>query len=74
MASEREQTSYGSNPFINPFINPMVFWQNYLSKWIEVNRGSYDNAIKVGEYWFKIFWDPWLRGVSAEKKETARVE
>jgi hypothetical protein len=70
MASEREQTSYGSNPFINP----MVFWQNYMSKWIEVNRGSCDNAIKVGEYWFKIFWDPWLRVVSAEQKETARVE
>jgi hypothetical protein len=70
MASEKEQTSYVSNPFINP----MVFWQNYLSKWIEVNRGSYDNAIKVAEYWFKIFWDPWLRVVSAEQKETARVE
>jgi hypothetical protein len=40
----------------------------------EVNRGSCDNAIKVGEYWFKIFWDPWLRGVRAEQKETARVE
>jgi predicted metal-dependent hydrolase len=70
MASEREQTSYGSNPFINP----MVFWQNYMSKWIEVKRGSCDNAIKVAEYWFKKFWDPWLRGVRAEQKETARVE
>jgi len=70
MASDRKQTSYGSNPFINPLIS----WQNYLSKWIEVNRGYYDNAIKVGEYWFKVFWGPWLRGVRAEQKETAKVE
>lgn len=70
MASERERANYGSNPFINP----LIFWQNYLSKWIEVNRGLYDNAIKVGEYWFKVFWAPWLRGLNAEQKETTKVE
>ena len=63
MASDKEQGSRVLNPFVNPF----EFWQNYLVNWIQVNRGFYENAIKVNEYWFKVFWEPWLRAAVETK-------
>jgi hypothetical protein len=70
MGSEREQPSYGYNPFFNS-MNP---WQNYISKWFETNLGLYNNAIKVSEYWFKLFWEPWLKGARTGQKESIKVE
>jgi hypothetical protein len=64
MASDKEQGSRVLNPFVNPF----EFWQNYLVNWIQVNRGFYENAIKVNEYWFKVFWEPWLRAAVETKR------
>jgi hypothetical protein len=29
----------------------------------------YENAIKANEYWFKAFWEPWLRAAVAEQNE-----
>jgi hypothetical protein len=65
MASEREKESR----VLTPFLNPLEFCHNYLINWIQVNRGFYENAIKVNEYWFKAFWGSWLRRGSAEQKE-----
>jgi hypothetical protein len=65
MVSERGQT----NRVLNPLLNPLEFWQNYLVNWIQANRGFYENAIKVNEYWFKAFCEPWLRSAVAEQKE-----
>ena len=70
MGSEREQTSYG----YNPFFNSMNSWQNYISKWFETILGFYNNAIKVSEYWFKLFWEPWLKAARTTQKETVKVE
>jgi hypothetical protein len=64
MASDKEQGSR----VLNPFVNPLEFWQNYLVNWIQVNRGFYENAIKVNEYWFKVFWEPWLRAAVETKR------
>ena len=64
MVSERERESR----VLNPFVNPLEFWQNYLVNWIQVNRGFYENAIKVNEYWFKVFWEPWLRAAVETKR------
>jgi hypothetical protein len=64
MVSEREEESR----VLNPFVNPLEFWQNYLVNWIQVNRGFYENAIKVNEYWFKVFWEPWLRAAVETKR------
>jgi len=66
MGSESGQANFG--------FNPLIFWQNYVSKWSEANLVFYDNAIKVSEYWFKIFWEPWLKGARKAQKETAKVE
>jgi len=57
MTSEKEQEEYVSNPFLNP----IGFWQNYLINCNEASRGFYENVIKANVYWFKAFWDPWLR-------------
>ena len=65
MASDKEQGSRVLNPFVNPF----EFWQNYLVNWIQVNRGFYENAIKVNEYWFKVFWEPWFRVAGETKRK-----
>ena len=65
MVSEREEESR----VLNPFVNPLEFWQNYLVNWIQVNRGFYENAIKVNEYWFKVFWEPWLRAAVETKRK-----
>jgi len=70
MGSEKEQTSYGYDLFSNPFI----FWQNYISKLSEANLGFYDNVIKVSKYWFRVFWEPWLKGARTVQKETTKVE
>ena len=64
MVSERERESR----VLNPFVNPLEFWQNYLVNWIQVNRGFYENAIKVNEYWFKVFWEPWHRAAVETKR------
>ena len=64
MVSEREEESR----VLNPFVNPLEFWQNYLVNWIQVNRGFYENAIKVNEYWFKVFWEPWFRAAVETKR------
>jgi hypothetical protein len=64
MVSEREKESR----VLNPFVNPLEFWENYLVNWIQVNRGFYENAIKVNEYWFKVFWEPWLRAAVETKR------
>ncbi|MFY9869274.1 MAG: hypothetical protein WAK17_06115 [Candidatus Nitrosopolaris sp.] len=40
----------------------------------EASRGFYENAIKANVYWFKAFWDPWLRTMDVERKETAKAE
>jgi len=65
VVSERENESR----VLNPFLHPLEFWQNYLINWIRVNRGFYENAIKVNEYWFKAFWESWLGRGGAEQKE-----
>jgi hypothetical protein len=54
---------------INPFHNPLEFWQKYLINWIQASRGIYENTIKANEYWFKVFWDPWLRTSRTAQKE-----
>jgi len=64
MVSERERESR----VLNPFVNPLEFWQNYLVNCVQVNRGFYENAIKVNEYWFKVFWEPWLRAAVETKR------
>jgi hypothetical protein len=58
----------------NLFLNPIGFWQYYLLTWIEVSKGSYESAIKAGEYWLKVLCDPWIRAISSDKKEKAKVE
>jgi hypothetical protein len=50
-------------------INPLEFWQNYLQNRIQANRGFYENAIKANEYWFKAFWELWLRPSRTAKNE-----
>ena len=65
MVSEREKESR----VLNPFVNPLEFWQNYLVNCIQVNRGFYENAIKVNEYWFKVFWEPWFRVAGETKRK-----
>ncbi len=70
MGSERDQTSYR----YNPFFNTLIFWQNYVSKWSEANLRYYDNLIEISEYWYKTFWEPWLKGVRTTQKETTKVE
>ena len=62
MVSEREQ----EGRVINPFLNPLEFWQRYLINFIQANTGFYENATKANEYWFKAFWEPWLRAAGAE--------
>jgi hypothetical protein len=64
VASEREQESR----VLNPFLNLIDFWQNYLINWIQANREFYENAIKANEYWFKAFWDLWLRAAGEQKE------
>ena len=46
---------------------PLEFWQNYLINWIQASRGFSENAIKANEYWFKAFWEPWLRSAGETK-------
>jgi hypothetical protein len=75
MSSEREQKGASQVPHVsNPFLNPMGLWQNYYINWIEMSRAYYENAIKLNEHWIKAFWDPWLRKMDVERKETAKVE
>jgi hypothetical protein len=69
MTSKKEQKGYVSDPFLNP----IAFWQDYLINWIEASRGFYENAIEANAYWFKAFWDPWLRAAGLESEETAKV-
>ena len=64
MVSEEKKESR----VLNPFVNPLELWQNYLVNWIQANRGIYENAIKVNEYWFKVFWEPWFRAAGNKKK------
>jgi hypothetical protein len=59
---------------INPFLNSLESWRRYLINFIQANRGFYDNAIKANEYWFKAFWEPWLRTAGAEQKERSNKE
>ncbi len=70
MTSEKEQEGY----VFNPFLNPIGFWQNYLINCSEASRGFYENVIRANLYWFKAFWDPWLRTAGLESEETAKVE
>jgi hypothetical protein len=66
MASEKEQKNYE-----NTFLNPLAFWQNYLINLLQASRGFYENTIKANEYWFKAFWEPYLRpraGDAEQKK------
>jgi hypothetical protein len=66
MVSEKEQKDYETL-----FSNMLAFWQNYLINWIQASRGFYENSIKANEYWFKVFWGPYLRSTTgdAEQKE-----
>jgi hypothetical protein len=61
MVSEREQE--------RRVFNPLEFWQNYFINWIQASSGFYENAIKANEYWFKVFWEPWLASGVAEQKK-----
>ena len=70
MASENEQKSHASNPFLNP----IGLWQNYLMNCIMTSRGFYEDAIKANEHWLKAFWDPWRSAAGLQRKETAKVE
>ena len=70
MASEKEQKSRVSNPFLNP----IALWQNYFVNCIMASRGFYENAIRANEHWLKAFWDPWRCAAGLERKETAKVE
>jgi hypothetical protein len=65
VVSDREQET----PVINPFLNPLEFWRRYLINFIQANRGFYENAIKVNEYWLKAFWEPWLTTADADQRK-----
>jgi hypothetical protein len=64
MVSEKEQRNYET-----PFLNALAFWQNYLINWIQASRGFYENSIKANEYWFKVFWEPYLRSTTGDAKQ-----
>jgi hypothetical protein len=67
VVSDREQQQ--ETPVINPFLNPLEFWRRYFINFIQANRGFYENAIKVNEYWFKAFWEPWLTTADADQRK-----
>jgi hypothetical protein len=48
---------FGSN---NPFVSATTFWQNIMTNWFNAYGEFFKNGAKISEYWYDIYWKPWL--------------
>ena len=44
----------------NPFVSATTFWQNLMTNWFNSYGEFFKNSAKMTEYWYDIYWKPWL--------------
>src|SRR5919205_4282765 len=55
----KENSNYPRND-LDPFAANMTSWQYSTVAWIDMYREFAINAAKLSEYWFNLFWSPWM--------------
>jgi hypothetical protein len=59
----------------NPFVSTTTFWQNLMTNWLNVYGEFFKNSTKMNEYWYDIFWKPWLNWQQPQRrKDTDKVK
>ena len=66
----KENSNYPRND-LDPFVANMTSWQYSTVAWIDMYREFAINAAKLSEYWFNLFWSPWM---AEQRKGKVKVE
>jgi len=59
----QQQKEYNESYFPdsdNPFVSATAFWQNMMSSWFNAYGELIKNSTKITEYWYDIYWKPWI--------------
>jgi hypothetical protein len=75
----REQDKENSNDLNspNPFVTGTAVWQSLLTYWFNAYGEFLKNAPKMTEYWYDVFWKPWLnwaRQQQVQDKYRVKIE
>ena len=77
MTSEQNNKNFNNS---NPFVTGIEFWQSFMTYWFNAYGEFLKNAPKMAEYWYDIFWKPWLnwiphqQGRQQQHKDRVKIE
>ena len=66
IGEEKKENKNFSN--FNPFVAGAVAWQTLMTNSLNAYGEFFKNALKMAEYWYNIYWKPWLDWQQRQQK------